>query len=235
MDRIIIRRLHPRVEILYLLLADTASIIIIGRGQDQIPIPALHRALGHHARVKDDGSYLRQKLIHILPRAQRQFPAPDLMEAINKKLWAEPRLELIQGIMMMDSAGEPHPLQVNLQSLEVRTLAIALIIRVNGLQRPADGEVITSVLIEKDVPPHQGSLRKVVQQLFLPQRKRLESRYLVTKDLQIREFIHYILKVLIGLRRYRIRSRPRASRHSYSCHKRCDYFFHTFSLYIYNI
>ena len=70
--------------------------------------------------------------------------------------------------MVMDAAGEPYSLQINLESLEILAfadircqrlcfLSCSLIVAIDCLQGPADAQVVLSLLIERDVTSHQCS------------------------------------------------------------------------------
>ena len=99
--------------------------------------------------------------------------------------------------MMMDAVSEPDSLEVGLQGQEVRRLPISFIGCIDRFQCPAYRQVITTILIEQDVAPHQCGFRQVIKQLFLLEGEGFESRDLVSQDLQVGETVDHVIESII--------------------------------------
>ena len=99
---------------------------------------------------------------------------------------------------MMDAAGKPYPLQVHLQSLELLSGAVALKMQIGRFQQMPDLQIILSVLVEKNIPSLQGSLREVINQYLLLQGQLLKARNAVPENLQIGKLLHYIVECIFS-------------------------------------
>ena len=64
--------------------------------------------------------------------------------------------------MVMDAVGKPNPFQISFQSNKLRIRTISFIADINSLQRTADRQIITTVLVEQNIPAHQGSFRQMI-------------------------------------------------------------------------
>ena len=53
--------------------------------------------------------------------------------------------------MMINAAGEPHPLQIDLESLEFIGVPGNGLVTINNLQHLADAEIILAELVEGDI------------------------------------------------------------------------------------
>ena len=101
--------------------------------------------------------------------------------------------------MVMDTVGEPHALEVTLESCELRGIFVVRIIEVQRLAGTADTEVVTAVLVEQDIASPQSRLTQTIHKLFLLQRQALKLRHIVTENLQVIELIHVVLERLLFL------------------------------------
>ena len=79
---------------------------------------------------------------------------------------------------------------------EVTVRPVSLIVGVDRLQHLADGQVVFAILVVQDVPTFEGSLRQVVDQLFLLQGELVEVLHLVTQNLQVGKLLHGVLKIV---------------------------------------
>ena len=85
----------------------------------------------------------------------------------------------------MNTVGEPHPLEIDGERLEILAFAVAGVVGVNRLQHLADAQVIAPILIPKDVASAQCGLREVIYKRLLPKRELIETMNLVAEHLQI--------------------------------------------------
>ena len=168
--------LHLGIEPLHFLLGHIL-IEVAGRSLHQVLAIRLVHALRHHLGVEDHGYQQSEQVFLALSTLQRQFRLVDVLHQFIEEFLRESRLEFLAAIMMMDAAGEPYSLQINLESLEflafadisllwlsafadVRCqrlclLSCSLIVAIDCLQGLADAQVVLSLLIERDVTSHQ--------------------------------------------------------------------------------
>ena len=59
---------------------------------------------------------------------------------------------------MVNTVGKPHALQIDLQGAELVGIVVYTEVGIDGLQRPSYQQVITAVLVERDVAPEQCRL-----------------------------------------------------------------------------
>ena len=170
--------LHLGIESLHFLLGHIL-IEVAGRSLHQVLAIRLVHALRHHLRVEDHGYQQSEQVFLALSTLQRQFRLADVLHQFIEEFLRESRLEFLAAIMVMDAAGEPYSLQINLESLELLTfadslirsisafadircrrpslLSASLIVAIDCLQSLADAQIVLSLLVERDVTSHQRS------------------------------------------------------------------------------
>ena len=97
--------------------------------------------------------------------------------------------ELVVGIVVMNSVGEPHFFEVLLQRFPFGRRPVTVVILINHLQRAAHGKVVFEILVEHDVAAAFGGFGQVVDQLFLPKRQLGKARHLVAENFNIVEAV----------------------------------------------
>ena len=97
--------------------------------------------------------------------------------------------ELVVGIVVMNSVGEPHFFEVFLQRFPFGRRTVTVVILINHLQRAAHGKVVFEILVEHDVAAALGGFGQVVDQLFLPERQLGKARHLVAENFNIVEAV----------------------------------------------
>ena len=99
--------------------------------------------------------------------------------------------------MVVDAAGEPNSLQIDKESLEVGTLTVALVVLVDSLQGLADGEIVLALLVESDVTPHQGRLRKAIDVELLRKRQVFKTFQAIAQHLQVGKSLVRICELFV--------------------------------------
>ena len=82
----------------------------------------------------------------------------------------ESRFEFFTTIMVMNATGKPDALQVDFECLEFLAFSVAFIVQINGFQCFSDAKVVLSLLVERDISSHQGSLSQAENIQFLVER-----------------------------------------------------------------
>ena len=85
----------------------------------------------------------------------------------------------------MDAAGEPHLLQIGLETEEVLRRAVPFVVAQHRLQRLADDEVVASELVKGDVASVERGLGETVDIEFLLERERLKTQERVAEHLDV--------------------------------------------------
>ena len=181
---------------------------IAGRGLYQVFAIGLVHSLRHHLRVEDDRHKLSEEIFLALSSLEGQLILRDFLHQLIEEFLRESRLEFLAAIMMMDAAGKPYALQIYFESLEFFGIAYrrsfdlssriacclcvfdslsadSLVMAIDCLQGFANAQVVLSLLVERDVTSHQGSLCQAVNIQFLIERQCIESLQLVTQHLDV--------------------------------------------------
>lgn len=93
--------------------------------------------------------------------------------------------KLLAAIVVMDAAGEPHLLQIGLETEEVLRRAVPFVVAQHRLQRLADDEVVASELVKGDVASVERGLGETVDIEFLLERERLKTQERVAEHLDV--------------------------------------------------
>ena len=134
------------VPFLRLRLCDAFAVVVAGGAENQIHTVLRGRALRHDSRIE----HHRDDLLVIGDTG--------LATGVDEPLLGELRQELILGIMMVDTVGEPHALEVTLEGGELVRVLVIRIVEVERLQRTTDTKVVTAVLVKEDVASPEGRL-----------------------------------------------------------------------------
>ena len=118
-----------------------------------------------------------------------EFLFGDGLDHVEQVAFGKPGNELVVRIVVVDAVGEPDLFEVLLQRQPFGRSTVALVVFVNDLKRAAHGKVHRAVLVEKNVAAALGGFGKVIDQLFLFERKLLEAGDFVTDDLDIVETV----------------------------------------------
>ena len=144
-----------------------ALIVVAGRRGDEVFAVGLVHALGQHRGVEDDGQELVAEVVDGLSVGQGQTARIDRVQRLAQELLAELGPELLAAIVMVYAAGEPQALQVGGEGAEVVGVVVYAAVGVDGLQRTAYGEVVTSELVEGDVAAVERGLRQIINEPLL--------------------------------------------------------------------
>ena len=87
----------------------------------------------------------------------------------------------------MNATGKPDALQVDFECLEFLAFSVAFIVQINGFQCFSDAKVVLSLLVERDISSHQGSLSQAENIQFLVERQVLKSFQLIAEHLDVGE------------------------------------------------
>ena len=181
---------------------------VAGRSLYQVFAIGLVHSLRHHLRIEDDRYELSQEIFLALSSLERQLFLRDFLHQLIEEFLRESRLEFLAAIMMMDAAGKPYALQIYFERLEFFGIAYrrsfdlssriayclcvfdslsdyTLVMAIDCLQGFANAQVVLSLLVERDVTSHQGSLCQAVNIQFLIERQCIESLQLVTQHLDV--------------------------------------------------
>ena len=93
--------------------------------------------------------------------------------------------KLLAAIVVMDAAGEPHLLQIGLETEEVLRRAVSFVVAQHRLQRLADDEVVASELVKGDVASVERGLGETVDIEFLLERECLKTQERVAEHLDV--------------------------------------------------
>ena len=174
-------------------------VVVAGGGEQQVNTGGLVHFLRHDGGVEHDGQELLEESGEVVGLSS----AVDELEvglryaagSRGEPLLGELRQELILGIVVMDTVGEPYALEVLLHEQVLRVLLVG-VVEVDTLEGAADGEVVTAVLVVEDVASLQGSLSEIIDKGLLLKGKRVEVRYLVPKHFEVIEFVHVVIDFL---------------------------------------
>jgi len=81
----------------------------------------------------------------------------DGLDSVEQIPFGEFGRELVVRIVMVDAVGEPHFLEVLLERLPLGCRAVAAVVFVDDLQRPAHRQVRRTVLVVEDVAAALGA------------------------------------------------------------------------------
>ena len=148
--------LHPVVEVLRLLLRH-ALIEMACRGQQQVLSVGLVHTLGQHAGIKNHGKQLLAHFLHRFALLQRQQLRSHPLQHLAQEFLAEPWLELLTAIVVVDAVRKPHALQIHLQRMPLGCFlrgkpAGTVPAGIHRLQHLPDAQVIASKLVKGDIP-----------------------------------------------------------------------------------
>ena len=153
--------LHPRIELLGLLLRDTV-VEVARRGLYQVfPIGFVH-TLGLNIRIENDGNQLITEIFHRFVFLQRQQGWWHFRKSLTQKMFGKVGDELLATIMVIDAVGEPNAFQIDNQGLEVGILARTYIIYIKSFKDFPDAQIIFAILTERDVTSPKSGFRKAV-------------------------------------------------------------------------
>ena len=181
---------------------------VAGRSLYQVFAIGLVHSLRHHLRIEDDRYELSEEIFLALSSLEGQLILRDFLHQLIEEFLRESRLEFLAAIMMMDAAGKPYALQIYFESLEFFGIAngrsfylssriacclcvfdslsdYTLVMAIDCLQGFANAQVVLSLLVERDITSHQGSLCQAVNIQFLIERQSIESLQLVTQHLDV--------------------------------------------------
>ena len=99
---------------------------------------------------------------------------------------------------MVDSVAKPHLLQIFLEGLEVRRIAVPLVVGEDILQKFADLKVVSAVLVPDDVASGLGGLRQVVDHFFLVERETVELGHFVAEHLDVGKPVDMVVEILVN-------------------------------------
>ena len=167
---------HNALEIGFGLLCGHVGGVKVDGGTFHQPLAAvllhflgLHRGVEHHRtqfRV-DAVACLRQQVIEVS------------LAELGKMLRVR--------VVVVDAVGEPNALQIHFKRLPAHRASVALVTNVNVLQKTADAQVVTVVLVVHDVAAAQASHVQTVHQRLLLVRELVPTWDLVADDFQVRE------------------------------------------------
>ena len=169
--------LYGSIIVLYFLLAHII-VEIAGRSFHEVNSIGLVHSFRQKVRTENH----REKLLIL-----RDILPDGFMQRFTQESLAELRQKLLATIVMIDAVGEPHPLQIDLKSLEILAFAIPLKMQIHRLEHLANAEIVFPVLVKRDVAPPQGCLRKIVNELFLLQGKVFETVQTIPQQLYVGE------------------------------------------------
>ena len=167
--------LLPGIVLFGLLLSDASAIEIAGRSQYQVFTIGLVDAPWKHLWVEDDGEQLVAHIIDTLPLPDGQSARLHQVERLSEPLWREGRHEFLRAVVMIDAAGEPYTLQIDLHGLEVWRAVVDVHICIYCLQHFADAEIVLAILVKGDVSTKKCRLGQIEHQCLLPKRQFFET------------------------------------------------------------
>ena len=142
-------------------------------------------AFRHDFRVEDDRREQVAKLLGRLSFFERKLVRRDVPDGFPEESFAESRFELFATVMVVYAVGEPYAFQVDGECLEVRSVPVAGIVGVEGLQRFPYPQVVFPVLVPKYVTAGQCRFGQIIYQFFPGDGKPVEPVHPVTEHLQI--------------------------------------------------
>ncbi len=161
-----------------------APVVVARRGQQQVVARFLVQARGIELRIEDGGAHL---VAHLGQFAEAL--RGNRGDGRTQVLLAELGHELVVRIVVVDSVGEPHLLEVLFECEPLRVGAVAAVVLIHGFERAPNGQVEAEVLVEEDVATALGRLGQIVYQLLFAQRERIEARHFIADDLHVVEAI----------------------------------------------
>ena len=90
---------------------------------------------------------------------------------------------------MVYAVAEPYAFQIFRHRLEIPAAAVAFPIGIDSLEHLAYAQVVSSVLVEDDVPTLQSRLLQIIHQLLLFQCQLVEAGHLIAHHLDVGEFL----------------------------------------------
>ena len=109
------------------------------------------------------------------------------------------RFEFFTTIMVVDAAGEPDSLEVNLESLEVIRCSISIVMLIDSLQSLTDTKIVLSLLVEGNITAHQGSLCQAINIYLLRKCQILKTIQAIAQHLQVGKTLICELKMFVRI------------------------------------
>ena len=171
---------HCVVELLNLLLCK-ALVVVTCRLGDYIDALGLVQTRSIERRVEDclQDNFLLDRQLYLAS-----------LQLCSEPLTRELRRELIVRVVVVNTIGKPHLLQILLHRLKLGTLLVALIRGINRLQSATNRKVVLKVLVEQNIATTLCRLGQIVDQQLFVKRKVLESRHFVADYFGIIESVN---------------------------------------------
>ncbi len=154
-------------------------------GLYQVVPVGLVDAFRHDFRVEDNGASRSQSSSAVCPSSKRKLVRRDVPDGFPEESFAESRFELFATVMVVYAVGEPYAFQVDGECLEVRSVPVAGIVGVEGLQRFRIRRLYFPFWSQSMSRPVSAASDKIIYQFFPGDGKPVEPVHPVTEHLQI--------------------------------------------------
>ncbi len=205
-------------------LGDAGCVVVAGGGEHKVVAVFLVHAHGHDGRVEDDGEEFAAHFVEGLS-VEGQGTGGYGLECFAEVVLREVGKELLAAVVVVDAGGEPHALEVDGEGLEEFVGTFSAVVFIHGFEECTDAEVVTSVLVEKDVAAFKGGFLEIVDEGFFLEGEFLETFHFVAEHLDVGELLVGIFETVgSALRLCRSGSAERGDCGNHECG---DFVFHT--------
>ena len=181
------------------LILGNVFIEIAGRSGYQINTISLIHTLRKNFLIKNNGHQFIQQVFFGLTSFQRQFCLRHHRNSLIEEMFGKTRFEFFTTIMVVDAAGEPDSLEVNLESLEVIRCSISIVMLIDSLQSLTDTKIVLSLLVEGNITAHQGSLCQAINIYLLRKCQILKTIQAIAQHLQVGKTLICELKMFVRI------------------------------------
>ena len=108
----------------------------------------------------------------------------------------EARFELLATVVVVRAGGEPEAFEIRNETLPIGRSAVALVVGINLFEQSANAEVVTAVLVEKDIAALQGCFLEIIDKSFLFEREFFKALNAVAQHLDVGKLLVGVLKAV---------------------------------------
>ncbi len=172
--------------------------------------------VGRYSVIEVDGGsfdqvFLRALILQrgievgIVDHLQQEIPADGIFaHGVHQRgeiILRASRQDLVVGVVMVDAVAEEHALGIDQEVVPLCALALSLVVLEDVFQQMPDLEVVAEILVPGDVAAGLGGFAQMVDVRFLLEGEFVPARHLVTKHLDVSEFVDGVLEIgVAGLR-----------------------------------